>query len=134
MSGRRYQRVSLVAGQIGNKAKNLIAPFIYTSTMVSNLFESWFKEMLLPCLDEHSKQTGKPCIIILDNARFHRMDYLQELANNAKYKHIILPLPPYSPELNPIEHTWATIKKWLKNHLSEFEKVVDGLVYYFELN
>ena len=88
MSGRRYQRVSLVAGQIGNKAKNLIAPFIYTSTMVSNLFESWFKEMLLPCLDEHSKQTGNPCIIILDNARFHRMDYLQELANNAKYKHM----------------------------------------------
>ncbi|SUO92316.1 Uncharacterised protein [Suttonella indologenes] len=67
VSGRRYQRVSLVAGQIGNKAKNLIAPLIYNNTMTSALFETWFEQMLLPCLNNHTKQTGKPCIIILDS-------------------------------------------------------------------
>lgn len=99
--------------------------------MVSDLFEAWFEQMLLPCLDNYTKQTDKLCIIILDNARFHRMKHLQELANNAQYKHILLPLPPYSPNLNPIERTWATIKKWLRNHLSTFETIEQGLEGYF---
>ncbi|WP_115340997.1 transposase [Moraxella caprae] len=85
VSGRRYQRVSLVAGQIGGKAKNLIAPLIYNNTMTSALFETWFEQMLLPCLNNHTKQTGRSCIIILDNARFHRMKRLQELINNTTY-------------------------------------------------
>ena len=127
VSGKRYQRLSLVAGQLGNKAKNLIAPFVYKNTMTSRLFETWFEQMLLPCLD-------KPSIIILDNARFHRMKHLQALANNTTYKHIILPLPPYSPNLNPIERTWATIKKWLRSHLSKFDSIEGGLVYYLGLN
>nr|WP_285894533.1 transposase [Moraxella nasicaprae] len=134
VSGKYYQRISLVAGQIGNKAKNLIAPLIYQNTMVSNLFETWFEQMLLPSLDNHAKQTGRPCIIILDNARFHRMKQLQVLANNTTCKHVILPLPPYSPNLNPIEHTWATIKRWLRSHLSKFESIEGGLMSYFELN
>lgn len=87
----------------------LIAPMIYKDTMCSHFFEKWFKEMLLPILDKKS-------LIILDNARFHRMKILQKMAN--EYGHIVLPLPPYSPELNPIEKTWANIKKYLRKFLS----------------
>lgn len=111
VSSKRYQRLSLVVEQIDNKAKNLIAPLIYQNTMVSSLFETWFEQMLLPCLNKTSN-------IILDNARFHRMKHLQALANNTTYNHIILPLPPYSPNLNPIEQTWVTIKKWIRSHPS----------------
>lgn len=45
----------------------------------------------------------------MDNARFHRMFVLAGVAE--KEGHKILPLAPYSPELNPIEKTWADIKK-----------------------
>lgn len=137
VSGKRYQRLSLVAGQISNKAKNLIAPFIYNNTMTSALFESWFEQMLLPCLNNHTKQTGRSCIVILDNARFHRMKHLQDIINQNQadnrqtQKHIILPLPPYSPNLNPIEQTWAVIKKWLRSHLSKFESIEEGVMGYF---
>ncbi|MDS3220246.1 transposase, partial [Streptococcus pneumoniae] len=31
-----------------------------------------------------------------------------------EFGHKLLPLPPYSPEYNPIEKTWAHIKKQLK--------------------
>ena len=31
-----------------------------------------------------------------------------------EFGHKLLPLPPYSPEYNPIEKTWAYIKKHLK--------------------
>ena len=98
--------------------------------MTSELFEAWFKQMLLPRLDS----LAKPSMIILDNARFHRMKHLHELANKSKYKHIILPLPPYSPELNPIEKTWAAIKRWLRSQLSRFETIEQGLLRYFEIN
>lgn len=123
----------MVAGQIGNKTKNLIAPLIYNNTMTS----TWFKQMLLPSLNNHIKQTGKSCIVILDNARFHRMKHLQDIINQSQAdniqarKHIILPLPPYSLELNPIEHTWATIKRWLRSYLPKFRTIEEGLECYF---
>ncbi|WP_061645460.1 transposase, partial [Streptococcus pneumoniae] len=50
-----------------------------------------------------------PSVIIMDNARFHRMGKLELLCE--EFGHKLLPLPPYSPEYNPIEKTWAHIKK-----------------------
>lgn len=77
ISGRRYQRLSLGAAQVGKK---LIAPMTYTGTMISDLFESWFRDFLLPLLTKKS-------VIIMDNARFHRMRALQDFvaANRAYY-------------------------------------------------
>lgn len=143
IAGKRYQRISLVAGQIGNRVKNMIAPMIYKNTMTSRLFEKWFKDILLPILN----QLEQPSIIILDNARFHRMKHLQEIINDSikvdtvininnskRHKHIILPLPPYSPELNAIEPSWATIKQWLRSHLFEFDTIEQGLMGLFGVN
>lgn len=107
ISGRRYQRLSLVAAQT---EEGLIAPMTYENTMDSALFEAWFEQFLLPVLEQ-------PSVIIMDNARFHRMAVLREMAQKAN--HIILPLPPYSPELNPIEKVWANIKRELRKIASE---------------
>ena len=98
VSGRRYQRISLVAGLVD---KELVAPMTYKETMTSNFFEAWFQKFLLPTLKT-------PSVIIMDNAKFHRMGRLKESCG--KYGHKLLPLPPYSPEYNPIEKTWAHIK------------------------
>jgi transposase len=34
----------------------------------------------------------------------------------AKHSHSILRLPPYNPELNPIEKIWALVKNWVALH------------------
>ena len=47
----------------------------------------------------------------MDNVRFHRMGKLELLCEELGHK--FLPLPPYSPEYNPIEKTRAHIKKVL---------------------
>ena len=99
VSGRRYQRISLVAGLTNGE---LIAPMTYEETMTSDFFEAWFQKFLLPTLNT-------PSVIIMDNARFHRMGKLELLCE--EFGHKLLPLPPYSPEYNPIEKTWAHIKK-----------------------
>jgi len=105
VSGRRYQRISWVAGLTNSE---LIAPMTYEETMTSDFFEAWFQKFLLPILNT-------PLVIIMDNARFHRMGKLELLCE--EFGHKILPLPPYSPEYNPIEKTWAYIAKHLKKVL-----------------
>jgi len=112
VSGRSYQRISLVAGLTNGE---LIAPMTYEETMTSDFFEAWFQKFLLPTLNT-------PSVIIMDNARFHRMGKLELLCE--EFGHKLLPLPPYSPEYNPIKKTWAHIKKHL-------EKSITKLQYFF---
>ena len=45
----------------------------------------------------------------MDNAAFHKKEVLQNLAG--KYSQKLIFLPPYSPDYNPIEHTWSTLKR-----------------------
>ena len=69
VSGRSYQRISLIAGLTNGE---LIAPMTYEETMTSDFFEAWFQKFLLPTL-------STPSVIIMDNARFHRMGKLELL-------------------------------------------------------
>jgi transposase len=86
----------------------IVAPLQYEGTMDSDLFELWFREYLLPALPAHS-------VIVMDNAAFHRKSRLLYLAQQTGYKLIFL--PPYSPELNPIEHFWSWLKRQLRKTL-----------------
>ncbi|MBH5330099.1 IS630 family transposase [Eikenella sp. S3360] len=122
VSGRRYRRLSLVSAQVGNRR---IAPMVYQHTMTGVFFEAWFRQCLLPGLTQKS-------VIILDNARFHRMGVLRETAGKSGHK--VLPLAPYSPELNPIEKMWANIKRYLRTVLSDYARFDDALLSYFYFN
>ena len=66
--------------------------------MKASVFEKWFEDKLLNCLP-------KDHVIIMDNAAFHKKEVLQNLAG--KYFQRLIFLLPYSPEYNPIEHTWS---------------------------
>ena len=44
----------------------------------------------------------------MDNATFHKSEKTKKLIEDAGCT--ILFLPPYSPDLNPIEHKWAQAK------------------------
>ena len=92
----------MVAGVINGE---LIAPMTYEETMSSNFFEAWFQKFILLTVN-------KPSVIIIDNARFHRTGKLNLLCE--EFGHKLLPLPPYTPEYNPNEKTWAHFKKLLK--------------------
>jgi hypothetical protein len=55
-----------------------------------------------------------PSAIIMDNATFHkRKDIAHAIERSG---HILEFLPPYSPDLNPIEHKWAQAKAIRKRH------------------
>lgn len=54
-------------------------------------------------------QSGEIIHLILDNARYNRSSKVQELAKELGIE--LLYLPPYSPNLNPIERVWKFFKK-----------------------
>ncbi|NRA88944.1 MAG: transposase [Rhizobiales bacterium] len=47
-------------------------------------------------------------VIVMDNASFHKRQDTREAIVRAG--HTLLFLPPYSPDLNPIEQKWAHAK------------------------
>jgi len=75
--------------------------------MESEFFEEWFREILLRDIEKLEKRV----LIVIDNARFHRKNILEKIIEGTG--HCLLFLPPYSPDLNPIEKLWANMKKKL---------------------
>ena len=120
ISGRRFERTSIVAGQVNS---NFIAPMIYKESMTSDFFVEWFKTQLLPALD-------RPHVIVMDNASFHPKHILDGLC--IQDRHFFLPLPPYSPDLNPIEKAWATLKKKVTDLLREIPDISEVLSSFFK--
>ena len=49
----------------------------------------------------------------MDRASFHRKTKLEEICKKNEVS--LWCLPPYSPDFNPIEKTWANMKKDLRN-------------------
>lgn len=82
-------------------AFKLITVELWDCTIDSDVFLAWVRNALLPSAPVQS-------IIVMDNATFHkRSDIIHIIEEEG---HTIEFLPPYSPDLNPIEKKWAQAK------------------------
>ena len=105
-SGKREKRTNIIAGLVYDEtSERHIAVQCYEHSTTAAFFEDWFEFELIPMLPENA-------IVILDNASFHHKDRLYGIAS--RYGLGLLFLPPYSPDFNPIEHSWANFKQWLR--------------------
>lgn len=52
-------------------------------------------------------------VVFLDNASIHKSDEIRKVIERAGAKLVFL--PPYSPDLSPIENMWSKIKGIIKN-------------------
>jgi hypothetical protein len=118
--GKKFQRLNVVAAQFrcADNEVHRVAPYCYRENTNSELFEQWYKTRLV-------KSVAKGSTIIMDRASFHRKKKLQNLSRRHGVR--LLLLPAYSPDLNPIEKTWANMKRNLTASLDwegDLEKVV----------
>jgi len=117
--GKRYKRTNIIGAKWGKKH---IATQCYQHSTTAGFFEDWLEFELIPQIPEYS-------IIIMDNASFHRKNFLRKIAD--RYDVIVLFLPPYSPDYNPIEKSWANLKAWLKDNLHRFPSIDFAVDCYF---
>src|SRR5947208_2338981 len=92
-----------------------IAPLTVDGAINGPLFLAWVKQHLAPAL-----RPGD--IVVMDNLSSHKVTGVREAieAVGAELRY----LPPYSPDLNPIELAFAKLKKLLR---STGQRTVEGL-------
>jgi hypothetical protein len=75
---------------------------LFQTNVNTAVFDAWVIHDLVPKLPKNS-------VVIMDNASFHKgQDMVNALENGG---HTLLYLPPYSPDLNPIEKNGLTPKQ-----------------------
>ena len=82
-----------------------VSSLMFKGSLTGELFVRWVRESLCPVLK-------KGDIVILDNLSCHKVagviELLSQVGAKAEY------LPPYSPDLNPIEKMWSKVKAILR--------------------
>ena len=81
--------------------KKMLTTCLFDCNIDSDCFYSWLVDDLIPKLPEQS-------VLVMDNATFHKRQDMIHAIRQAGHKELFL--PPYSPDLNPIEHAWAQAK------------------------
>jgi transposase len=105
-----------VFGALTNSSK-----FHYEFYNSQNSFTfSCFLENLFEWLDQSKKY-----VFILDNAGFHKTNVIKDLLEKHREWIIVEFIPPYSPELNPIETCWKVTKNAVTK--SQYFKTIDSM-------
>lgn len=95
--------------------------FYYNFYISQNSFTfSIFLENLFAWLD-----SSKKYVFILDNAGFHKTNIIKDLFEEQKDWIAVEFIPPYSPELNPIETCWKVTKNAVTK--SQYFKTIDSM-------
>jgi transposase len=97
-----WQTTTFVAGL---RRHQLTAPMVVDGPMDGELFLAWVEQFLCPTLQ-------KADVIILDNLSSHKVEGVQQAI--AAVGATVLYLPPYSPDLNPIEKLFSKLKTLLR--------------------
>jgi transposase len=93
----------------------MTAPMVVDGAMSTPIFVAYIQQVLL-------KELRPGDIVVMDNLSSHKSARIRELIESAGAK--LAYLPPYSPDLNPIENAFSKLKWLLK---SAAERTVEGL-------
>ncbi|AKH37251.1 MULTISPECIES: IS630 family transposase [Nitrosomonas] len=104
-------RTNVIGALIG---KTLLTISLFIANITADIFYAWITHDLLPIL-------LPACVIVMDNATFHKRQDIQTAIANAG--HTLEYLPPYSPDLNDIEPKWAQAKAIRKREGCSIEQL-----------
>ena len=96
--GNKGGNISMV-GSI--RLSGLVALYPYDGAVDGYRFLDYLENQLLKSLNPGD-------VLVMDNLRVHHIEPVREMLRKAQITPLFL--PPYSPELNPIEEAWSKIK------------------------
>lgn len=97
-----WKTLTFVAGL---RAGAITAPFVIDRPMNGRIFQIYLRQCLVPAL-----KAGD--IVVMDNLPAHKLSAVRQIIEAAGAT--LLYLPPYSPDLNPIEQAFAKLKALLR--------------------
>jgi transposase len=89
----------------GLRQTGIVAPLVLDGPMTGPAFRAYVEQFLAPSLAPGD-------VVVLDNLAAHRIDGIRQAL--AAVGAFLLYLPPYSPDLNPIEQLFAKLKALLR--------------------
>ena len=127
--GKHGERSNIISA-ISASDRQWRCPQVFQGSCTRQRVEEWLDDLgqSLP----PPSNTPKKYVLILDNASFHKGGKLQEIAK--RYSIRLVYLPPYSPDLNPIERCWATLKHQVKLLLSKGGNLQEILAQLLHIN
>jgi transposase len=99
------------------RSTGFIAPLTVDGPINGRIFRAWVQQHLIPTLTPGD-------IVVMDNLSSHKVQGVRETIESVGAE--VRYLPPYSPDLNPIELAFSKLKKLLRDGA---ERTVDALWY-----
>lgn len=93
----------------------IIALDIIEGAVNKEKFIAFVKEQLAPILNPYP---GRNSVVVLDNCAIHHDEDVRRIIVDDCGAKLVY-LPPYSPDFNPIEQAFHSIKAWLRRHENE---------------
>ena len=89
----------------GLRASGVVAPFVLDGPMTGAAFRAYVERVLAPSLSPGD-------VVVMDNLAAHKVAGVREAIEAVGAS--VLHLPPYSPDLNPIEQFFSKLKALLR--------------------
>ena len=99
--------------------------------LVSRTIEGAFNGLLvLDLIQELCRKLKRGQVLVLDNARIHKKYQEEMRAELGKVGCRLVYLPPYSPQMNPIEMTWSKVKALVRKDRPQERLTLVGAIHW----
>ena len=123
LQGMRAQSYQFRVGGCGISAVGIMTTegiedaYLTENTVDGEAFEHFVRTSLLPILMPFNG-VNSHSVVIMDNAAIHHMEQITDMIHGVGA--LVRWLPPYSPDLNPIEEVFSQVKSYLKANESVY--------------
>ena len=107
--GQRYQILPAYAQD------GILLSRVFRGSTDAVIFQDFIGQLLQHC----GRWPEPKSVLIMDNASFHHSERIKKMCSEAGVK--LLYLPPYSPDLNPIEEFFSELKSHIKRNWEFYE-------------
>ena len=99
--------------------RGMIATMTVAAATDADIFLAYLDHVLCPALTPGD-------VVVMDNLSSHKVDGVRQRIEAAGAE--LLYLPPYSPDLNPIEKAWAKFKHLLRSAKARTDQALDQAI------
>jgi transposase len=99
------ENISVLTAVSLGASVGVMATMTVNGSVDADVFLIYLSEVLLPCLKKRD-------VVVMDNLSAHKVAGVRQMIEGRGAR--LIYLPPYSPDLNPVEECWSKLKALLR--------------------